>query len=116
MDLINLLDETKEILNDNGKSLEDIEWIGTTKHYVNKEKALELFDVNYHNGYGAQLVADNLLVVGKDWWLERHEYDGSEWWEMKKMPKKPDEELQINYVIGRMWDTLEEINGGEDNE
>jgi hypothetical protein len=29
-----------------------------------------------------------IIVVGKDWWLERHEYDGSEWWEFKTMPDK----------------------------
>lgn len=26
------------------------------------------------------------MVVGDDWWLERHEYDGSEWWEFKRLP------------------------------
>ena len=114
--MMNLLEETKAILENNDKSLKDIEWIGTSKHYVNKEKALELFDKEYDSGYGAQEVATNLKVVGKDWWLERHEYDGSEWWEMKKMPIKPDEELQINCVIGGMWETLEEINSGKDNE
>lgn len=108
---MNLLKETQEILNNNGKTLKDIEWIGTSKYYVNKEKALELFDNDYDDGYGAQLVATNLKVVGKDWWLERHEYDGCEWWEMKKYPEKPDNELQIDRVIGGMWETLEEMNG-----
>jgi hypothetical protein len=27
------------------------------------------------------------MVIGSDWWLERHEYDGSEWWEFKSLPK-----------------------------
>jgi hypothetical protein len=51
---MNLLKETKEILKDNNKKIEDIEWIGTTLHYINKEKALELFDNNYDDGYGGQ--------------------------------------------------------------
>ena len=106
---MNLLEETIEILNDNGKTIEDIEWIGTSKHFVDKEKALKLFDCYYNNGYGAQKVATNLLVVGKDWWLERREYDGSEWWEFNKMLEKPKEELEIISVIGGMWDTLEEL-------
>lgn len=38
-------------------------------------------------GYGAPEVATDLLVVGADFWLERCEYDGSEWWEFKQMPK-----------------------------
>jgi len=30
----------------------------------------------------------SLTVAGDDWWLERHGYDGSEWWEFKTLPKK----------------------------
>lgn len=111
---MNLLKETKEILEDNGKTIEDIEWIGTGKHYIDKTKALELFNKEYDNGYGAQEVPENLLVVGKNWWLERHEYDGSEWWELKKMPQKPDNELKVKKIIGGMWDTLEELNEGKE--
>ena len=107
---MNLLNETKGKLELFGKTLEDIEWIGTSKHYVDKELALELFDKEYDDGYGSQEVAYNLLVVGKDWWLERHEYDGSEWWEMKSMPIKPNEEMKIKNVFTEFEDTLEEIN------
>lgn len=31
----------------------------------------------------------DLLVVGNNWWLERHNYDGSEWWEFKRLPTRP---------------------------
>ena len=41
------------------------------------------------NGFGGAEVNENLFVVGADWWLERHEYDGSEWWEFKTLPTKP---------------------------
>ena len=29
------------------------------------------------------------VAVGDNWWLERAEYDGSEWWEFKTIPKEP---------------------------
>ena len=31
----------------------------------------------------------SLVVVGKDFWLERNNYDGSEWWEFKQVPVEP---------------------------
>lgn len=83
--MVNLLEETKEILEHNNYTLDDIEWVGTSLHYIDKEEFIKLANVTYYNGFGAQEVADNLILVGKDFWLERHEYDGSEWWELKKI-------------------------------
>ena len=49
--------------------------------------------INYDEGYGSQRLFGT--IVFKDGtWLERHEYDGSEWWEYKKLPKE--EELFNN--------------------
>jgi len=45
--------------------------------------------VEYDSGYGATKVAKDLVIVGEDWWLERCEYNGSEWWEFKTLPVKP---------------------------
>ena len=49
---------------------------------------LRALDFEYNNGYGGQ------ELFGKVWlqnnaWLERHEYDGSEWWEYKCFPSIP---------------------------
>ena len=108
---MNLLEETKNILAMHDKSIIDIEWIGSHDFKVNKHKALYIFDkTDYDSGYGSQKVAKDLLVVGDHWWLERHEYDGSEWWEYKELPTAPDKELRINKVAGGLWDTLGEIN------
>jgi hypothetical protein len=30
-----------------------------------------------------------LQLVGETFWIERAEYDGSEWWEYKEIPKRP---------------------------
>lgn len=63
-------------------------------------------------------MAEDLVIVGKDFWLSREEYDGSEWWEehsKHSIPKKP--KKKINFIrlnvgdsglIG--WVSLEELN------
>lgn len=89
--LINLKDETLEILNKYDKTWDDVEWVGSVSWNltIDKNQFLTLADREYNNGYGGNEVPLDLVVVGKDFWLERHEYDGSEWWEFKQIPKKP---------------------------
>ena len=89
----NLLTETIEILKENGKTLQDIKWIGTADKWIDLNTFVMLADFNYNSGYGRAEINEGLKVVGEDWWLERHEYDGSEWWEFKTMPKKPDNKV-----------------------
>ena len=55
-------------------------------------------------------VADDLVVVGDSWWLERHEYDGSEWWEYKEKPKLISEIKEVSHLAGGMWDKLAKLN------
>jgi hypothetical protein len=114
--MINLLKETKEILENNNYTLDDVEWVGTSLHYIDKEEFIKLADRTYDNGYGSQEVAENLILVGKDFWLERHEYDGSEWWEFKSMPQRPNKELNVETVIDGFYDTLERMNNKKDDE
>ena len=85
---MNLLIETVEILRENGKTLLDIKWSGTLndEYECNPQ---ELLDVNYNNRYGRQEIPSNFILVGNDFWLERHEYDGAEWWEYKELPSRP---------------------------
>ena len=86
---MNLLKETVEILSRHGKSPSDVEWIGNASFHFSWDVFLTAANADYNNGYGGHEVAADLLVVGKDFWLERHEYDGSEWWEYKEHPPKP---------------------------
>ena len=47
-----------------------------------------LKSINYYSGYGIQELYG--VIAFKDGsWLERGEYDGSEWWELCVMPKEP---------------------------
>lgn len=85
----NLKHETLKALAQNGKPVEDILWIGTDKAVIPIDMFWKLADQNYDDGFGIAWVNMKLKVVGKDWWLERAEYDGSEWWEFKEYPKTP---------------------------
>lgn len=104
--MVNLYEELIENLKYNNKTLDDIEYIITNEWDIptNKFKLIEIpkehflklaKETNYDNGFGLPEIDTNLKVVGKDWWLERVDYDGEEWFEFKKLPDKPNE---IKYV------------------
>ena len=91
----NFLKETIDVLKYNHKKPKDILWIGIPETgYINWEKFIKLADIEYNNGYGSPEINTCLIIVGKNWWLERHQYDGSEWWEFKTLPKKPNKNVE----------------------
>ena len=49
----------------------------------------------YDNSYGTQELFGIIWMNNCDW-LERHEYDGSEWWEYKTCPDIPEHLQQEN--------------------
>ena len=87
----NLLRETLAVLKSNNKTKDDVQWVGS----IDGSMALDFDsfamiakDTEYNSGFGGQEIASDLSVVGRGWWLERHEYDGSEWWEFKECPER----------------------------
>lgn len=44
-----------------------------------------LASIDYDNGYGCQELFGT-IVFKDNTWLERGEYDGSEWWELRELP------------------------------
>lgn len=102
-ELTNLLQETLETLRDNGKTPADVIWVGSgdgTKA-ITWEQFVEIANVGYNSGYGGHEVNGGLVVVGDTWWLERGEYDGSEWWEVKERPHIHEKHLPFNNVLLR---------------
>ena len=87
--MTNLKEETLQALKDCGKTIEDVLWIGDGKVRFPINAFLKAADRLYDNGYGGQEVDANLVIVGDNWWLERAEYDGSEWWDFKRPPCEP---------------------------
>jgi hypothetical protein len=107
----NLLKETLRKLELHGKTVAYVQWVGSEKFgRFDFYEFSAVADREYYNGYGAQEVAFDLVVVGKDWWLERCEYDGAERWEFKTVPKRPSNFEVPTRVIGGMWCSLKEIN------
>lgn len=86
---MNLLEETVEELKENGKSEKDVLFVTDGNAWSSWEDFKKNANFDYDNGYGGQEINLDLKVVGNDWWLDRHEYDGSEWWEYKTLPAKP---------------------------
>lgn len=74
----NLKKETLLFLEEHDKTKEDIRWIRCRKFKISIDLFWKLADREYDSDYGGVEVAPDLLIVGDNWWLERHEYDGSE--------------------------------------
>lgn len=112
--MVNLHTQTIEILEKHNHTFENVVWIGTLdgNQIIPKDEWEKLLNVDYNDGYGANEIYSKLAVVGKDFWLERHEYDGSEWWEyktlpaLKQSPKKMESVMQDDYPY--WWDEEDE--------
>lgn len=90
--MANLLKETKRILEQHSKTFDDIIFVGDKSDHskITVKEFLEHANFEYDDGFGSEEINTDLILVGKDFWLERHEYDGSEWWEYKSMPNVND--------------------------
>ena len=115
--MVNFKEETLDTLEDYNKTWEGVRFIQGKNFSVanSKEEFLKLMDFEYDSGYGAPEIATDLIIVGEDWWLERHEYDGSEWWEYKELPKLNTCSKSVKYLCVRQvnkigWKTLKELN------
>jgi hypothetical protein len=96
---MNLLQETTDMLTAHDKTWDDVLWVGGTDFTISIEDFKRLADREYDDDYGSTEVAIDLQVVGKDWWLERWDYDGSEGWVYKTYPAKPLEQKSVQRVI-----------------
>lgn len=92
----NLQEETLEAIKAVGKNIEDIAYCDIYKSDWRNEKdrtiCIDNFDINalnlkYDAGYGSQEIF-GFIVFTDNSWLQRREYDGSEWWEYFKTPER----------------------------
>jgi len=104
--MVNLLKETLEFLKEYDLTEKDIVAVQGSRFGISVEDFLELAkNTDYNDGYGAQEIAADLKVIGKDWRIERHEYDGSEWWEFKSYPVI-NEQIKKIESLENTWDGL----------
>lgn len=121
----NLRDETIEIMKEHGLIKDDINFIsvefqvwekGTiciNRFEIPVSKFLSYSNVEYDESYGGYQVALGLKIVFHNGsWLERHEYDGSEWWEYKSTPQRP----VVKGNIKLIWDKYSDMTKETENE
>lgn len=124
----NLKEETLKVLHHNGKRSSDVKYVCGDDFRISREQFWKLSDTEYDSSYGAPEIATDLMLIGDDFWMERGEYDGAEWWDFHTMPDKaglPIREIaalsvrQYNAIcnpeydkIG--WETLSELNEEEE--
>lgn len=117
----NLLEETLQILEYNNKNDNDVKWVGNLTHKTTWEDFKKIADTEYNSDFGRPQVVQDLMIVGEDWWLERGEYNGQEWWEYRELPKEPTDIIELKaltdkqafdlgFGIVRGWDILLAIN------
>ena len=101
---MHLITETIRCLEYNNKTVNDVCWVGSQDGTlaITFQEFEKISSFEYNSGFGGQVIASDLVVVGKDWWLERHEYDGSEWWEFKESPVKSMNAVGFNKVKGEL--------------
>lgn len=111
-DSTNLYEEIVSELKEHNKNIEDIKFVClnapelSIKGFVFHKYQLETNEfltiakeIYYESGFGLCYINLTLKIAGDNWWLERHEYDGSEWWEFKTMPKIEDYSMLDNKKI-----------------
>ena len=84
--MVNLLEETLHALKYNGKTPKDVLWVGDQYKKTTWKNFERISNFEYDSGYGCSEIESSLTIVGDTWWLEREDYDGSEWWEFKEHP------------------------------
>ena len=94
----NLLRETLKTLWLNSKTPVDVLWVGCVMgcHAMTWDAFAVIANLNYYVSFGGAEIKIDLVVVGSDWWLERAEYDGSEWWEFKTLPTRQNNPMMFN--------------------
>lgn len=94
---VNFYEETTHTLKRHNKTWDDVLEIGNSSMCIDKDEFIKLSkEIYYDGGYGLEEINTSLYVVGDNWWLERHEYDGMEWWEYKERPY-----ISKSYVFGQ---------------
>lgn len=87
---ISLLDSLNLCLEENGKTLDDVRWVGCKDFYIPLWNFIALADKFPFDGYSQGKIPEDILVVGDDWWVDLFcPHFGSDKWTFKSMPKYP---------------------------
>ena len=101
--MANLWEETIEVLKDHSLTWKDVDAVVLDGDNVilPKENFEEVARKTYYDeGYGRVEIRSDLKIIGWNWWLERADCDGLEWWEFKTQPYIPNEITTITSLTG----------------
>ena len=98
----NLWEETINKLKDYGLTWDEVDFVIIDGQCcITKENFEELArKTNYDAGYGTAEIRSDLMLIGWNWWFERREYDGMEWWELQTRPHIPNKFRKIKSLKG----------------
>lgn len=99
-----LLGETIRELHAHALKGEDVNFVQTRNQIGTWADFVKIAYFEYNSGYGRTEINSNLQIVGDNWWLERGEYDGSEWWEFKTLPNKIEKGKPLKKIKGEEYD------------
>lgn len=103
---INAQQELLQVLKSIEKNQSDISWMLVyTQSYSDISEAFTTIDdlgFTYDNGYGSQELF-GIVYFNDGTWLERGEYDGSEWWEHITTPTLEQWKERYNIEKGSIW-------------
>ena len=110
--MTNLYDETINSLKSEGKSMDDIVWVGCDDFAILLEDFIEVAkQTDYDDTFGCQHIATDLKIVGKDFVMLRKEYDGAEWWEyISFIHPIPSKTMVIKRLEGEYEPSLGQLN------
>ena len=119
--VLNFLEETIGEITGNGYKEEDVMFVGSIdgKYRMTWNSFKEKANFIYDCGYGAQEIATDLIVYFYDGtYMDRGEYDGSEWWQYHGLLNfsEEDEYKDFNILGGSeyMWNSVEMMNNKSD--
>jgi hypothetical protein len=113
---MNLLKETIEDIQNSGHTIADVHFVGSLdgKYSITWSEFEKLANVDYDNGYGAPEVATDLIIQFTDTtYLQRSEYDGSEWWSYPAPLPLLNKGKPFTKLTGGMWSKIGELIKGE---
>ena len=94
----NLLQETIHELKLNEKTPEDVEWVGNDVFKCTWENFAKVANMEYDDERGNCQIADDLIVVGKDFWLERDNDGRIYYWNFIPIPTSTGQYTELKAV------------------
>ncbi len=88
----NFLRETLDFLKECDKTEEDVLYVSNGTTYCTWQDFVKQAELvgDYDDGFGSQEICPHLTIEGTNWFMQRHEYDGSENWEFYGERIKPE--------------------------